>query len=522
MKTNAFKYIFFTIVILLIGVAIYLLYKDGNKKIYATKDNELEINMIRELNIGVSGYDNINPILSNNRDIQYIDKLIFEPLVDITYDFKIENKLAEEFSKVNDTTYIVKLKEDKYFHDGEKLTAKDVIFTINNLKNDNITSIYKENVKDIQELQQIDDYTIKILLKQNVDFFEYMMCIPILAKHSYQDNSFDLKSDIPVGTGSFKIAKIENDKIILEKSDYENKSKITKINVLLKDEVKDLYTALTKKEIDLMVTDNIEYEKYIGKIGYNVIQNLGREFDYLILNNENSILNDKAVRKAINYAIDKNQINYNVYNNKYNICEFPLGYGSYLYNNIKTEYDINKATKSFTEAGWTLKNNVMKKKYKNLTLRLLVNKENESRVKTAENIKEQLEKIGILINIISVNNNQFKNYVKNKNYDIILTGNYLSNNPNLNTYFGDSNLSNFDNEEMKKILDEIKNIDNQEDVLKKTYMRIEEIYQENIPFIGLYTNSIFVLSNKNLKGDLSGNWYNIYYNIDSWYKVEDN
>ncbi len=520
MKTNAFKYIFFTIVILLIGFAIYALYKDGNKKIYATKDNEAEINMVRELNIGISGYDNINPILSNNRDIQYIDKLIFEPLVSITYDFKIENKIAEEFSKINDTTYIVKLREDKYFHNGEKLTAKDVIFTINNLMNDSVTSIYKENIKDIQELQQIDDYTIKILLKQRVDFFEYLMCIPILAKNTYQDNSFNITTDVPVGTGIFKIAKIENDKIILEKSNYENKSKITKINILLKDTVKDLYLALTKKEIDLMVTDNMEYEKYVGKIGYNVVQYAGREFDYLVLNNENSILSDKEVRKAINYAIDRNQINYNIYNNKYNICEFPLSYGSYLDNSIKTEYDINEATNSFTKAGWTLKNNVMQKQYNNLSLRLLVNKENDLRVKTAENIKEQLEKIGIAINIISVDDNQFKSYVKNKNYDIILTGNYVPNNPNLNTYFGENNLSNFDNEEIKNILGEIKNIDNQEDILKEKYTRIEEIYKENIPFISLYINSIFVLSNKNLKGDLSGNWYNIYYNIDNWYKVE--
>ena len=66
------------------------MYKDGKNEIDNIQNNELEINMVRELNIGISGYDTINPILSNNRDIQYIDKLIFEPLVDITNDFKIE------------------------------------------------------------------------------------------------------------------------------------------------------------------------------------------------------------------------------------------------------------------------------------------------------------------------------------------------------------------------------------------------------------------------------------------------
>ncbi len=521
MKTNTFKYIFFAIVILLIGLAIYLLYKDGKKSTSIIDNSELEINMIREINVGVSNYDTMNPILSNNRDIQYIDKLIFEPLVDISYDFKIENKLAEEFSKINDTTYIVKLKDNKYFHDGEKFTAEDVIFTFNNLKNNNINSIYKENVSKVKELQKIDDYTVKIILDEKVDFFEYMMCIPILAKHSYEENTCNSKTSIPIGTGEFKITKIENNRILLEKSNYDGNSKITKINLILEETVKDLYSKLMKNEIDIMVTDNIEYEEYIGSMGYNVRQYANREFDYLILNTKNSLLSQKEIRQAISFAIDRNQINYNIYNNKYNISNFPLDYGSYLYNSdSKIEHDINKAKNILMENGWILKNNILIKGGKKLRLRLLVNKENEMRVKAAENIKQQLEKIGIEINIISTNNTQFNNYIKYKNYDIILTGNLVSNNPNIETYFSDNNLSNFSKEDLNNLLNEIRSIDNQEEFLKEKYAKLDETYKDEVPFISLYFNSIFVLSNKNLKGDLAGNWYNIYYNIDNWYKVE--
>lgn len=521
MKTNIFKYIFFTIVILLIGLAIYLLYKDGKKEFASIENNELEINMIRELNIGIVGYDSMNPILTNNRDIQYIDKLIFEPLIDISYDFKIENQLAKEFSKINDTTYIVKLRDDVYWHDGEKFTAKDVIFTIENLKRSNINSVYKENVKNIQELQQIDDYTVKIILDKEVEFFEYMMCIPILASHSYDESTLQSKTIVPIGTGNYKVTKIEDSSILIEKSNYENESKIVKINLILKESTKELYVALAKDEIDFMITDNIGYEEYIGGMGYNENHFSGREFEYLVLNNNNLILKQKEIRKAISYAIDRNKINYNIYNNKYEICDFPLSYGSYLYNqDNKIECDVNKTKRILLENGWTFKNNAWRKGNQKLELRLLVNKENEKRVKVAENIKEQLEKIGITINITEASNSQFNNYIKNKNYDMILTGNIVSNNPNLETYFSDDNLSNFYNEEVNSILNDIKSIDNQEEKLKEKYNRLEEIYIEEMPFISLYSNSLFVLSNKNLKGNLDGNWYNIYYNIDNWYKVE--
>lgn len=521
MKTNVMKYMFFIIVILMIGLAIYFLYIDSKEKVYAVEKNELEINMIKEINIGIYKYDTINPMLSNNRDIQYINKLIFEPLIDITYDFKIENKLAKEISKINDLTYIIKLNEDIYWHDGEKFTTKDVKFTINCLKNYNIDSIYKENVKCIQEVQIIDDYTVKVILNEETAFFEYMMCIPIIASHSY-DEKLNLKTELPIGTGKFKIAKIENEKVILEKLDSEKQHKIAKINLLLKQSSKDLYTALSKNEIDYMITDNIKYQEYCGSLGYNVTEISNREFDYLVLNNENLLLKDKEIRKAINYAIDRNKINYNVYNNKYKISKFPLSYGSYLNNeNDELEYDINKAKTILIEKGWKIKNGIWKQNGKILTLRLLVNKENEKKVEVAENIKKQLEEFGILIDIISVKKNTYDKYIKYKNYDMILTGNIVSNNPNLETYFGDNNLSNFGSQEIQDLIKQIKNIGNQEELLKEKYIKIKEIYKEEIPFISLYCNRLFILSNKNLKGDLKGNWYNVFYNIENWYKVDE-
>ena len=521
MKTNIFKYIFFIIVIILVGVAIYILYKDNKQKTSNVQANKMEINIIKEMNIGITDYDSINPILSNNRDIQYIDKLIFQSLLDISYDFKIENLLAKEFSKINSVTYIIKLKDDVYWHDGTKFTAKDVIFTVNNLKNENITSIYKENISAIDEVQQIDDYTIKIILKEETPFFEYNLCFPILASHSYEEGTLNSKTKVPIGTGKYKIDSIEDGLIKIVATNQIEELKITKINVVLKKSLKELYNAFSKKEIDYMITDNIEYEEYIGTMGYNINQTNNREYDYLVLNNKDSILSNKEIRKAIYYAIDKKSINYNIYNNKYLISRFPLDYGSYLYNLEEIdEYNLNQAKQILGENGWTYYNNTWRKNNNKLEFNLIVNQNNEKRILLANEIKEQLYKLGIIINIVKVNDNRYNNYIKNKNYDMILTGNIISNCPNLETYFGDNNLSNFNNQEVKTILNDVKNIDNEE-LIKEKYSRLIQIYNEEMPFISLYSNSLFVLSNTTLKGDLSYNWYNLFYNIENWYKVED-
>lgn len=520
MKNNLFKKIFFTFVIFLIGLAIYVLYKDEKKESLNIQGNELKINMINEFNIGIIDYDTINPILSKNRDVQYIDKLIFNSLIDITYNFKITNSLAKEFSKINSTTYLIKLREDISWHDGSSFTARDVIFTIDNLINSNIETIYKENVENIDKIIQIDDYTIKIILKEETPFFEYMMCFPILASHAY-DEQFNSITELPVGTGKYKILKIEDDKIEIGKSNLEDEGKINNINVLLKSSMKELYGGFSNKEIDFIITDNTMYEEYIGSMGYNVNSSCGREFEYLIFNNEGSLLANKNIRQAINFAIDKILINYNVYENKYSNCKFPLDYGSYLYSsqNKLNNYNLNMAKDLLIEEGFIYSNGKWEKKNKVLEFKLVVNENNEKRLECANQIKEQLDNFGININIVKVNDNRYNTYIKNKNYDIILTGNIISNNPDLETYFGENNTSNFTNEELKNILSEVRNISD-EDILKEKYARIREIYEEEIPFICLYFNNISIITNLNLKGDLSHNWYNLFYNIDNWYKIE--
>lgn len=91
--------------------------------------------------------------------------------------------------------------------------------------------------------------------------------------------------------------------------------------------------------------------------------------------------------------------------------------------------------------------------------------------------------------------------------------------PDLNSYLGESNLSNFNNKEVSEILKQIDSIEDKE-LLQQKYNRIYEIYKEEMPFISLYNNVNFILYSRELKGDLSSNWYDVFYNIENWYKIK--
>lgn len=59
----------------------------------------------------------------------------------------------------------------------------------------------------------------------------------------------------------------------------------------------------------------------------------------------------------------------------------------------------------------------------------------------------------------------------------------------------------------------------QKQTAEETYQGIYETYKQKQNFMGLYFDSIILLYSKRLKGNFECNWYNIFYNIDTWYKV---
>ena len=237
---------------------------------------------------------------------------------------------------------------------------------------------------------------------------------------------------------------------------------------------------------------------------------------------ENKALQYLEVRQAINYAIDKNAIIASIYNGKYAQADFPLPTTNWLYQgNNQNTHDAQKAKQVLQDNGWEFKYDNWQKyvdySTKRLNFKLVVNTSNEVRVKVAEMIKQQLEAVGIKITIIKANDYTYNNYKENKNYDMILCGTYIATSPDLSRYFEDNNLAKYQNEEAKTIINDLKNITDEE-LLKQKYKRLYEIYTGEIPYISLYHSYDITAYSKNLAGRISANWYNMFRGISNWAK----
>jgi len=90
LKSNLSQYIFILIVIILIVIAIFTIYKkDENTEQNEISQEELVQETYQDIRLGIAQYDTINPLISTNKYVQEIDKIIYEPLLRLTQDYKL-------------------------------------------------------------------------------------------------------------------------------------------------------------------------------------------------------------------------------------------------------------------------------------------------------------------------------------------------------------------------------------------------------------------------------------------------
>lgn len=526
MKSNWIKYVFIIFIIIILLFSVYKIKQDEEEQ-QELEQASSEEEKVTELTLGIAELDTINPILSNNKNVQDISKLIYDPLITLTKDYKAEACLATEWAKQSDNSYLIKLRENVKWTNGERFTAEDVRFTIDRLKE--VSSIYSYNVQYVIGVDIVDDYTIKINLDREVPFFEYQLTFPILSKDYYEAEDFvnTEKNNSPVGTGKYKISEVQSSYIILEKNtswwNKETDLTIEKITVNLYSSIGELYNSFKLGNIDLISTTNDNVQDYIGTIGYSSKELKGREHTFLALNTQNYFLSKQEVRKAISYSIDKENIVSSIFNNKCYTSSFPLDYGSWLSQgqDASSGYNLEQGKQILVDNGWNYVSRYWQKtenyKTQRLTLNFLVRASDSSKVAVAENIKQQLENQGIRINIVQASDEQYNNSINSKNYDIALCSMTLSPSPNLTTYFGEGNLANYSNEEVNDIMNEVKNTTD-DNVLLEKYARLAEIYKSDIPYISLYNNKYTVAYSSEIVGEVTPNWFYQFYGIEGWYK----
>jgi len=286
---------------------------------------------------------------------------IYNKLVKMDKEMNIVGDLAKSWENPDDNTWIFNLKEGIKFHNGQDFTAEDVKFTIERLKDPSTASPGKWLVEKITEVEVVDDYTIKLItnepfapLLSNLARYE-MFILNKEAVEKYGENY----ADNPVGTGPFMFEEhIYGDKVILSKFEdyYKGPSDIEEIVYRAIPEDATRVIEIESGGIDIMYNMPVQELDRLGDAkNLNVIETLGQSTLYMGFNFKVEPFDNKKVRQALNYAVDKKGIIDAVFYGKANPSYGPLSPSIWGFDKtLEPAYPYNpeKAKKLLEEAGY--------------------------------------------------------------------------------------------------------------------------------------------------------------------------
>lgn len=474
----------------------------------------------------------INPILSIARPVdKLISAIVFSSL--FTYDNagQLVNDIVEKYEISDDgKKYTLHLKNNILWHDGQQLTAADVIFTINLLRDSSYNPVgTKDWDSDKIKISTPNDTTVIFELTEAYAPFMNKLTFGILPKHIWENISSDqfplteLNLE-PVGSGPFIFSEIKKNsfgdvtsyKLIANKNYYNKKPYLEKLTFKFYQNQELLEIAYSQKEVTGL--NLLDYEKiftYEEKNDTSVYTANIPQYFSILLNQTKSIpLADEGVRKALQYATNRDELVEKIFHGHadkiYSPLIKPFIANDFNYNTDLTKYDITAAEKLLEKSGWKKNENENFRKKDGEELKIkLVTTNSEDLLKTVELIKEQWSKIGVNVEIIKDNDklNIKQKYLTPREYESLLLGlEYSGNDPNLFFFWHSTgkkdpglNFTLYDNEKTDKLLEESKKEITPENKNSK-YVEVSNLLLEDVPSIFLYSPKYTYITNKKIKG----------------------
>lgn len=518
----------FFLLFIILGIIVGLIY--GHK---ALSESDVEENNIEpvvtnevvdyEINLPISDIDTLNPLRTKNSHIVDLLKLVYEPLFSYNEEGEIEPCLASEYAKRDDLTWIIKLKDNILWHGGERFSSNDVKYTLDLLINNEIDSVYIKNVKNIESVEIVDNKTAIIKLFQEEPYFISNLTFPILPEYYFKAEGIldEEKANHMVGTGPY-MYESSNDSVIRLVANgnwhTHQEIKLSKINLRKYATYGEAIKGFKSSEVDMMFTNMHNWKEKFGFIGINSYNFESNTYDVIIPNTENALLNDSQIRKAILYAINRDDIIARVFDGNATISDIPITSNSKYYS-TSLEYNFENARQLLLKSGFENTGNEWIKDKKKLSFNLIVPENNEEKIKCAEIIKQYLGELGINITIKKQKWNDYEKNLIDGKFDLAFASIEIQNEYQIQKLVhasGSNNFARYNNTEMNQVINELEN--SSDEVYFANMKSFIDLYNEELPYIGLFFEDDILLSNKSVKGQYESTSYNPYRNIINFSK----
>ena len=480
---------------------------------------------------------NLIPFLASDSTSGSITGLVFNGLTKADKDLDIVGDIAEKWDISEDGTEITfYLKKDVRWHDGVPLTAGDVKFTFEAILDPKNGCPYIANYKDIESVEVIDDFAVRFKYSQPYAPALSKLGVAIVPEHLLRGEDLRIskfKRD-PVGCGPYIFRKWNTEQYIILESNkdyFEHRPYIDKhITRIIPDQAVQFLELITGG-IDEMTLTPYQYfyrtdtEKF--KAHYNRYKYLSRAYTYIGYNLTDPLFRDKRVRKALSYAVDKNEIINGALMGLGEPCTGPF-FKKTPYYSAGAEgyaYDPERARLLLFQAGWrdTDGDGVLDKDGRAFKFKLITNQGNKEREDIVTIIQRKWKELGIEADIQIIAWPSFiKEFIDKKNFQAVVLGWTMALDPDCYVVWhsesskkGGLNFVSYKNEEVDKLIEEgRRTFDNKKRV--EAYNRIHEVIAEDAPYTFLYFPYARTAVSKRFRG-IEPAAAGIGYNFIDWY-----
>jgi len=344
---------------------------------------------------------------------------IFEGLVKFDSEGNLRPAVAESYRiSADGTVYTFTLREGVKFHDGRPVTPEDVVYSIKRsaglLEPKDPTVVTESALSVIADVVAAGERTVEVRLKHaDTELLPYLTCAIVPKDY----NELDTR---PVGTGPFKfVSYTPLQSIVLEKNNgyyVEGVPYLDRVTFKISSNTDAAFMELQAGAIDILPYLTDAQASHLPK-GYHLEAGPMNLIQGLFINNKVPPFNNKLVRQALCYAVDRQAVIDMVVGGRGTVIGtnmYPAFKKYYDESLVHTyPYDPAKAKKLLQEAGYL----------NGFTFTITVPSNYQPHIDAAQVIAEQLKQVGITarIQLIEWSSWRSKGY-KGRNYETTLIG----------------------------------------------------------------------------------------------------
>ncbi len=461
------------------------------------------------------------PVLASDTASRDVTSLVYNGLVRYDKNLEIEGELAESWDIAPDNlTITFHLRRNVAWHDGQPFTAADVKFTYDLYIDPKTPTAYAEAFKQVTRVETPDPYTFVAHYAKPYAPALLSWATAVHPRHLLEGQDIT-KSPLarkPVGTGPYRFGEWSSgEKIVLEANpDYfEGQPYIKRVVYRIIPDISTQFLELQTGSLDFMGLSPLQFDRQTDTPAfrrlYNKFRYLNFGYTYLGYNLKRPLFQDRRVRQALAYAINKQEIIDGVLLGYGAVATGPYKPDTWVYNPHVRRYDYNpeKARQLLAEAGWRDSdgNGVLDRDGVELAFTIITNQGNDLRSKTGEIIQRRFQEVGVDVKLRVIEWATFlKEFINPGNFDATILGWTGGPEPDQYNVWHSSktgpqelNFIGFKNAEVDRLLEAGRRVFDQHE-RKGYYDRFQEILAEEQPYTFLYIGEALPAVSKRFRG----------------------